>query len=306
MDQIIFLDIDGVLMPATAWLQPANKPLLDGPRAGRGLKAQFDPTAVALLNRLIERTQGKLVICSNWRKTVGAAETLEKLAAEGIPRAAFHDDFSTPEIRGVEKQDEIQTWLLEHRTTPKPVQPQRPDFGDEPDQALEADYLIAMDCYSRAYYDIGIDYVVIDDDLTFNHRNRHVMPDSWDGFGAKEYRAALRVLGGDDAAMGAYPVMPDDWVQVLAAHDAAEGWGPQCVAAALWLDHEPHINTGWTRARRLNAAAVLKEDRYLRTWGYGAAGGDDERVRSSREIALNQLPKARLPDPPLEDLAGNF
>ncbi|MDB5363899.1 MAG: hypothetical protein JWO51_5196 [Rhodospirillales bacterium] len=108
MDQIVFLDIDGVLMPAKAWLLPANKPLLDGPRAGRALKARFDPTAVALLNRLIERTQAKLVICSDWRKTVGAAETLEKLVAEGIPRAAFHDDFSTPEIRSGEKKNEIQ------------------------------------------------------------------------------------------------------------------------------------------------------------------------------------------------------
>ncbi|MDB5363898.1 MAG: hypothetical protein JWO51_5195 [Rhodospirillales bacterium] len=104
--------------------------------------------------------------------------------------------------------------------------------------------------------------------------------------------------------MGAYPVMPDDWAQILAAHDAAEGWGPQLVAAALWLDHEPYLHHGDT-IRRLNVAELQKEKRFLRMWGYGVAD-EEERIRSFRETALSQLPPARPPDPPEEPLSNDF
>lgn len=65
VNSIIFLDIDGVLNSAR--FEYVRQ------RVGKG-SLRLDPSALALLAELVERTQAKLVITSSWRKERNPAD----------------------------------------------------------------------------------------------------------------------------------------------------------------------------------------------------------------------------------------
>ncbi len=109
---------------------------------------------------------------------------------------------------------------------------------------------------------------MVDDDNLSGFTSHRVVTDKAEGFSVSDYRVALAILRGGDIALGAYPVSEADWAILVAAHDANVGWGPQLAAAANWLQQEPFRNNGWSRARRLNAEAVTRENSFLSAFGY--------------------------------------
>lgn len=93
---IIFLDLDGVLVP---WES-----------------STVDPGCVAELNDLIARTGARVVVTSAWRATHDVAEIATVLAEAGFVGVL---DGTTPLIPGASRGVEIAAWL-EQTGEPKP------------------------------------------------------------------------------------------------------------------------------------------------------------------------------------------
>jgi HAD domain in Swiss Army Knife RNA repair proteins len=264
---VIFLDIDGVVLTGRAWRLPENvgaiahmkrpagrpdrrKNLLDALRS----LASFDTEAIALVTRLAERTNSRIVISSNWRKTVGPEFAYGKLIARSIPERLFHDDWHTPLVgsHGDYKAVEISRWLAANRLTPTPTGPAYPPWEGDPEKrsaawqaaydTAVAEHDAAMPEYHRAYRAHGIEYVVLEDEPDGLGSHPVIECDFDSGFTAIPYAVALRTLGGLDPEMGVHAIEDADWARILMAFDgssvAAAKWlqsphGDQCPAAAL-------------------------------------------------------------------------
>lgn len=110
--KILFLDIDGVVLPDRADLLPnQTKPFLK----------VFDPCAVSLLNDICHRKRYKIVIHSSWLKHHPPGETLAHCIAQGIKKGHFHD--TEPECTGQLgwRYDRIDEWLSRHKEVTKYV-----------------------------------------------------------------------------------------------------------------------------------------------------------------------------------------
>lgn len=106
MSKILFLDIDGPMIPSrAAILTPGN-----------GIWARFDPVAVAHINDICK--QGvKIVLSSSWRSH-GVLYCGLALAANGIDTGFLHTFWCTKKHRGPLKTvqrraAEIKEWLKE-------------------------------------------------------------------------------------------------------------------------------------------------------------------------------------------------
>jgi hypothetical protein len=75
--KIIFLDIDGVLNSQDWYIFRRENVAMDATEAQYPFY-EFDPRAVARLNRIIEETSAKIVVSSSWRSGQ-TVETLQKL-----------------------------------------------------------------------------------------------------------------------------------------------------------------------------------------------------------------------------------
>ena len=293
--KIIFLDVDGVLFPARAAVLPANAGLGKLPLAERMERVTFDASAVELINRVASRTGAKIVVHSDWRKTLGLEGTRAKLLQQGLDPGYLHDDWHTPVGRLAEKAEEIESWLDHHRLTPKPVWPGEVDehgIHMLPYDDIERDAIQSqVDAFYDALADYGIHYVVIDDQKLNRFGHRQIVVDQDEGFGVGDYKVSLGMLGGADPGLGCYAVSATDWAMVLAAHDAAEGWGPQMAAASAWLHLTPKRNDPWPRARRLSADEVRQQSKLLAAFGH-LCGDLDSGVERMRRTALEDLPKA--------------
>lgn len=101
--KIIFLDIDGVVLPNRADLLPnQTKPILK----------VFDPCAVSLLNSACHHKRWKIVIHSSWLRYYGG-DTLQHCIDQGIKKGHFHDDHSCDgNIHW--RYDRVDEWLSRH------------------------------------------------------------------------------------------------------------------------------------------------------------------------------------------------
>ena len=295
--KVIFLDIDGVLFSSRAAILPANAGLAKLPIRERMQRVTFDPAAVELVNRLASRTGAKIVVHSDWRKTLGLEGTRAKLLDQGLDPGYLHDDWHTPVGRLADKAEEIESWLDHHRLTSKPIWPGEVaehgihllPYDDIERDAMEPE----VDAFYDALADYGIHYVVIDDLKLRRFAHRQIVVDQAEGFGVGDYRVTLGMLGGADLGLDCYPVSDADWEMVLAAHDAAAEFGPQMAGASAWLHLTPKRNDPWPRARRLNAEEVQRESRLLSALGYRDPD-DDDGVERNRRITLADLPKPAL------------
>lgn len=121
MERVIFLDIDGVLLPGSAWLAPDNDGparLLAGAQSREELTAaaaavRFDRVAVLLLNRLCWATGAQIVVSSDWRHSVDV-DLRQKLLAEGVEEQYLHHDLLCPKKLTATKSQEIGLWLRSH------------------------------------------------------------------------------------------------------------------------------------------------------------------------------------------------
>lgn len=100
MSNIIFLDIDGVLV---------NRASL---RQASGLRASADPKCVSALNKIIAETDAKIVVSSTWRRS-GVNFVIQKLRSWGVSGDIVG---LTPVLNvvNVERGNEIQTWIDEN------------------------------------------------------------------------------------------------------------------------------------------------------------------------------------------------
>lgn len=106
---VLFLDVDGVLVPMRAYVYAKPRKGVDG-----GVFRKFDPVAVATILDILERSDAKIVLSSS-RGRVDPARALADFAANGVGREWFHEDAITPRWpdhadRGIE----IRAWLEKH------------------------------------------------------------------------------------------------------------------------------------------------------------------------------------------------
>lgn len=106
MRPLIFLDIDGVLNSAD-WYMRRAEVLGHGKPFNRN-EEEIDPAALERLNRLLDVSNGEIVLSSTWRMTDGLARTRGLLQKMGLRPGRMID--ATPVMhtyRGLE----IQSWL---------------------------------------------------------------------------------------------------------------------------------------------------------------------------------------------------
>lgn len=95
--KVLFLDIDGVLIP-NAWLRDARR------------ESIFAPAAVGLLNQILSATEAKIVVSSSWRIQHGIEGLRQLFTNEGVKGDLIGITPVLKRCRG----EEIQSWLAEH------------------------------------------------------------------------------------------------------------------------------------------------------------------------------------------------
>ncbi len=119
MDNIVFLDIDGVLN-SNFWLENNERELSNG--------TLIDIEKVRLLSSLIKKTNAKIILHSGWRfwfdsnmkpLRIEAEKLVELLKSEGLVLEGVTPDLTTEEIRETKKFSlvkaaEILLWLSKH------------------------------------------------------------------------------------------------------------------------------------------------------------------------------------------------
>ena len=102
--KILFMDIDGPMIPHRAYLMPGNY--------GR-LVTHFDHCATAMVNRLLRLAPAKLVISSAWQIN-GRVKMEELLTMNGIDSGHLHEDWATSPPGPMKRRAEIKLWLRRH------------------------------------------------------------------------------------------------------------------------------------------------------------------------------------------------
>ena len=111
--KIIFLDIDGVLCVIESDAKQAFQRLAKG----EGSSPSLNSKCISVLNRIIKKTDAKVVISSSWRlhyPLENIKKALEKHGFVGEIIGATPNAWRHPEIDYVARGNEIQQWLNEH------------------------------------------------------------------------------------------------------------------------------------------------------------------------------------------------
>lgn len=105
--KVVFLDFDGPMIPLRAMClegQTSDPPSV------------FDPCAVALLNRLCDKTKSKIVVHSHWRYSPVHKEKYPDIKAhlisQGVKEEHLHEDLLCEEIDW--RWVDIKAWLAKH------------------------------------------------------------------------------------------------------------------------------------------------------------------------------------------------
>lgn len=101
--KIIFLDVDGPLIPGRAMFLPNQTQIME----------VFDPCAVSLINKLCEINGYKLVIHSSWLRIMGEKETYDHCISQGL-KAEYFDDDAWCEGQINWRYTRVAEWLKRH------------------------------------------------------------------------------------------------------------------------------------------------------------------------------------------------
>lgn len=104
MTKILFLDIDGPMIPGRAYTMPGQT---------KGIVKTFDPVAVGILNRICQDKGWRIVIHSSWLKVFGEKETYDHCIAQGLKPQYFHKDAWCDENIHW-RYTRVAKWLAEH------------------------------------------------------------------------------------------------------------------------------------------------------------------------------------------------
>lgn len=101
--KVIFLDIDGPMIPYRCLFLPDQPPVME----------LFDPVAVSLLNRACQDYGWQIVIHSSWVKIMGGEKTLEHCISQGLEPRFFHKDAYVDEHLAW-RYTRVAKWLQDH------------------------------------------------------------------------------------------------------------------------------------------------------------------------------------------------
>lgn len=115
-DRVLFLDIDGVILPTRMWAAPQNIGFLDVHPDIRAPQLTFDPGAIGLLMQIARLSGARFVLHSNWRRGwVGRESELQDLLVRsGLERERWHGRWAAPAFESMDKGEEISAWLGTH------------------------------------------------------------------------------------------------------------------------------------------------------------------------------------------------
>lgn len=140
MRKALFLDVDGVLNSAAWFAEPRST---EGDYLGL---RSLDPTAVALLKRVLDETGAEVVLSSTWRLE---ESFVHELVNAGIPIAD-----RTPYVSTNHRGEEIAAWL---------TAPERSGPVDAPfiyavvdDDADAGDHVLTRDVFVRTSFAKGL------------------------------------------------------------------------------------------------------------------------------------------------------
>lgn len=108
---ILFLDIDGVLIPGRAYFADFQT---------APIPTKFDPCVVGMINKLCHKLGAKVVIHSNWRNTEprrtdkDLTSLPQHFINEGIKQQYMHADPLCPRKMTSSRWYDIQLWLENH------------------------------------------------------------------------------------------------------------------------------------------------------------------------------------------------
>ena len=120
-ETILFVDIDGPLLPMRLHYHPSNIPIMFNPnkKFATGdelfrLKKQlvFDPVMVNAINKWTEATDAKIVMSTAWAEQLTYDQMVEIFKRNGIFTDCIHDQWMTPRNPTWDRGSEISHWLF--------------------------------------------------------------------------------------------------------------------------------------------------------------------------------------------------
>lgn len=103
VDKIIFLDIDGPMIPYRAMFLPGQTRVM----------SVFDPIAVSFINNLCEKDGWKVVLHTSWIRIFGGQYTYHHCIEQGINAGNFHADAWCDEDINW-RYTRVAKWLQQH------------------------------------------------------------------------------------------------------------------------------------------------------------------------------------------------
>lgn len=103
MSKILFLDIDGPMIPYRCLVMPGQTAIM----------TLFDPVAVSLINYLCEEYDFKIVLHSSWVRMIGGKEAQKHCVKQGLKLENFHEDGWTNEDMSW-RYSRVAEWLKRH------------------------------------------------------------------------------------------------------------------------------------------------------------------------------------------------
>jgi hypothetical protein len=147
VERILFLDIDGVLIPRRMYFVPREGELV----------TQFCPSVVGMINAIVKETGCSLVVHSSWVRTSLVVPCVkEHMISQGIEADAFHEDWKVKYAFTGTRWDAIYDWIYSYHNN--------------------VDFFILDDEFSP--FDMPeLIQTKFDDGMTFEHYKRIV--DTW-------------------------------------------------------------------------------------------------------------------------------
>jgi hypothetical protein len=104
MTKILFLDIDGPMIPGRAYKLPnQTKPFV----------MTFDPVAVSIINNVCQQEGYQIILHSSWVRIYGGQETYDHCITQGLKPESFHEDKWTGENENW-RYNRVAHWLADH------------------------------------------------------------------------------------------------------------------------------------------------------------------------------------------------